>query len=112
MHESKMLAICSHILYACVGVGGVWVSVGGVRMWCGCCGCAHTYIRLTDFPYLPSSLTQEKCSTAMQVSELSKHKDLLLDKLAEFDSTNQSLRKMLRSQQNFEVRVCNGDLAR
>ena len=39
----------------------------------------------------------------MQVSELSKHKDLLLDKLAEFDSTNQSLRKMLRSQQNFEV---------
>lgn len=41
----------------------------------------------------------------MQVSELSKHKDLLLDKLAEFDSTNQSLRKMLLSQQNFEVRV-------
>ena len=39
----------------------------------------------------------------MQMSELSKHKDLLLDKLAEFDSTNQSLRKMLRSQQNFEV---------
>lgn len=66
--------------------------------------CMTLYLLLlAHLQYPHSHPPQEKYSTTVQVSELSKHKDLLLDKLAEFDSTNQSLRKMLRSQQNVEV---------
>jgi outer dense fiber protein 2 len=47
-------------------------------------------------------LKREKHDTSVQVAELSRQKDLLLDKMAEFDTTNNSLRKLLGSQHAME----------
>ena len=50
-----------------------------------------------------SSLSQDRRFSSIHAMDVNDQKDLLLDRLVEFDTSNKSLRKLLRAQQAHEV---------
>ena len=51
-------------------------------------------------------LERSKLISSVRASDLRRQRDLLVERLADFDTTNKTLRKMLRQTQRDEVCVC------